>query len=183
MDWEGPFRAWIESTKSTGERCQKVESKTWQERILKNKIHVCLVVCKQPFHDETFLRTCQVGSYFDLDHILTMTRPPHLTEFPGPIRHCTGNSNNLVTTGVPRWAQKLWQQRQSLSICIWFHFEKQFVTMSYAPTLPPLSLQLFLDFSDFFVCTIRNCEQGYVIPIRKLVPCRTAGRVTLLAAE
>jgi len=25
MDWKGPFRAWIESIKDTGERPQKVE--------------------------------------------------------------------------------------------------------------------------------------------------------------
>jgi len=72
-----------------------------------------------------------------------------LTRVPGlPIRNCTGSSNNLAPRGIKVRAW-MWQQRHSLSVCLWSHVEEQlgrFVTMPSAPTSPPLSLRLFLDF-------------------------------------
>ena len=58
------FRAWIESIKCSDERCQKVNLKTKKDAFWKQIFHICLVVCKRPFHRKTSLGPCRVGSCF-----------------------------------------------------------------------------------------------------------------------
>jgi len=75
-------------------------------------------------------------------------------------------ASTVCCQGVPRWAQYMSQQIQSLSVCIWFHIWENWEDLSSCPVRPHPNLsQLCLDFPvfwfkrwplSFFVSTIQQ---------------------------